>query len=271
MLIFQAMSRDLYSIRMHAQRNGAHLSGAERLVTADALEQAAAALVRRALTHPRGRAQSLRVNIDMVDETRLVRGHLPDVRTLLVADFHQGRQRAAQLLQRAGVGQAAVDMAMNTLARGAAPDRRSMRGAMLVGAQSARRYEPDASRGVRVSRMDLAVGVEGPLSTELARCGIDNMHVREALVLAAKVLAAPGILAELCWSDDPDYTTGYVAAPGLGYVRISELKPRGEERGGRAFFVREPVADLLALLDFLEHQVFLADGIGTVYPSEEPI
>lgn len=271
MLIFLAMSQDLYSIRMHAQRNGAHLSGAERLVTAAALEQTAATLVRRALTHPRGCAQSLRVSIDLVDETRLVRGALPDVHTLQVADFHQGRQRAARLLQSVGVSEAAVSMAMDALTRGAAPDGQSMRGAMLVGSQSARRYEPDAARGVRVSRMDLAAGVEEVLRDELARWKMDTMHVREALVLAAKVLAAPGILAELCWSDDPDYTTGYVAAPSLGYVRISELKPRGEERGGRAFFVQEPVSDLVALLDFLERQLFLADGIGTLHPPQEPI
>lgn len=271
MLIFQAMSQDLYSIRMHAQRNGIHLSGAERLVSADVLEQTAAALVRRALSHPRGGAQSLRLSIDLVDKARLVRGTLPEVRTLQVVDFHQGRQRAAHLLQQAGVGQAVVEMAMKTLAGGAAPEGQSMRGAMLVGAQSARRYEPDAARGVRVSRMDLAAGVEEPLREKLAGYRIDNLHVREALVLAAKVLAAPGILAELCWSDDPDYTTGYVAAPGLGYVRISELKPRGEVRGGRVFFVQEPVADLDGLLDFLERQEFLADGIGTIHPPQEPL
>ena len=35
--------------------------------------------------------------------------------------------------------------------------------------------------------------------------------MREALVLASKVQSAEGIVGELCWSDDPDDTIGYVA------------------------------------------------------------
>jgi 6-carboxyhexanoate--CoA ligase len=84
-------------------------------------------------------------------------------------------------------------------------------------------------------------------------------------VLAAKVLAAPGMVAELCWSDDPDYTAGYVAAPALGYVRFPHLKPAGEERGGRAFFVRRAGLELAALIDHLEQAVLLVDTVGALH------
>ncbi|KIH77192.1 hypothetical protein GFER_08165 [Geoalkalibacter ferrihydriticus DSM 17813] len=256
---------------MHATREGAHLSGGERLVPAGEVEQAAAMLVRRALAHPRGRAQTLRLAVDLVGAAQVVRGRLPDVRTVCVADFHAGRDLAIELLQRSGVSEAAARGALAQLVRGGAPEGKSMRGAMLVGARDGRRYEPDAGRGVRVTRMDLSAAAQARLRAGLAHYALDSIHVREALVLAAKVLAAPGMLAELCWSDDPDYTTGYVASPALGYVRISELKPRGDERGGRAFFVDEQAVHFSDLISFLEQQVFLVEEIGAIHPPQERI
>jgi len=56
-------------------------------------------------------------------------------------------------------------------------------------------------------------------------------------VLASKVASVKGTIAELCWSDDPFYTTGYVASKKLGYVRIPHLKKEGDYHGGRVFFV----------------------------------
>jgi len=79
--------------------------------------------------------------------------------------------------------------------------------------------------------------------------------VREALVLASKVAAGSGIVAELCWSDDPEYTTGYVAS-GHGYIRIPHCKPLGNTVGGRIFFVN-PLADLSMLENYLQHQPVL--------------
>ena len=79
------------------------------------------------------------------------------------------------------------------------------------------------------------------------------------MVLAAKVAAAPGMVAELCWSDDPEYTTGYVASPRHGYVRIPCLKEKNSSNGGRAFFV-SPDADLEALQHFLEEQPVLVQN-----------
>ncbi|WP_305045095.1 6-carboxyhexanoate--CoA ligase [Geoalkalibacter sp.] len=269
MLVFEPMNEVIYSVRMHAERAGAHLCGAERLVAAGRIEETTAALVRRALEHPRGRAEALRLAVDPIDPAAVLRGVLPEVRTFQVPNFSAGRELAARLLHQAGVSPAAGAFALQTLARGAAPDGRSMRGAMLIGALSGRRLEPDGARGVRVTRMDLSPRAEARLQAALAPYGLDRIQVREALVLAAKVMAAPGVIAELCWSDDPDYTTGYVAAPALGYVRITELKPRDDERGGRAFFVKEEQLDMAALLAFLEGQVFVADAVSAVHPPRE--
>lgn len=259
----------LYSIRMHATREGHHLSGAERLAPAWALEELAASLVRRALSHPRGEADVLRLTVEAVAAGEVLRGRLPDVTTVRVSDWRSGRYAARQLLLEAGISPVAADGVMASLAAGAAPGGVSMRGAMLVDAETGARLESDPARGVRASRMDIAPEAEAALRRELLRRGLDNPHVREALVLAAKVAAAPGIAAELCWSDDPDYTAGYVCTPARGYVRFPHLKPAGEERGGRAFFLR-PGGDPEATVRFLERAVILFDEVGTFHPDRTP-
>jgi 6-carboxyhexanoate--CoA ligase len=259
------MTPELFSIRMHASRGGAHLSGAERLAPASELERLAAELLRRALEHPRGAADAVRLSVEAIPPAALGRGRLPDLRTVTVADWRQGRQAALHFLAGAGVAVDAARLAMTALAEGPAPGGCSMRGAMLVDAASGHRLEPDRARGVRASRMDLTPAAEQELRRGLATLGLDNAHVREALVLAAKVLSAPGIVAELCWSDDPAYTAGYVAGPSLGYVRFSHLKPLGEERGGRAFFVRSEGLDLAAFIEHLERSVLLVDRIGALH------
>jgi 6-carboxyhexanoate--CoA ligase len=256
------MSAELFSIRMRASRGRRHISGAEHLAPAAAVETLAEALTRRAMTHPRGGPDDIRISVEAIDPVTLLYRRLPDVTTVRVADVAQGRRAALGELVRAGVAEAAARRAMATLAAGAAPDGGSMRGAMLVDAETGERLEPDRARGVRVSRMDYTAEAAGELRRGLSALGLDNPHVREALVLAAKVLSAPGIAAELCWSDDPDYTAGYVAAPARGYVRFPHLKPRGEERGGRAFFVRREGLELTELIDFLERRPLLVDAVG---------
>ncbi|BCR05743.1 6-carboxyhexanoate--CoA ligase [Desulfuromonas versatilis] len=254
----------MYSIRMHASRQGAHLSGAERLGGRQDLESLAAALLRRALEHPRGEAEQIVLTVEALPAEAVASGRLPDLTTLCVADYRQGRQAALRLLVAAGVREVAASLAIEALAQGASPTGGNMRGAMLVDADSGERLEPDRARGVRASRMDLAPGAELQLRLRLAERGLDNPHVREALVLAAKVLSAPGVVAELCWSDDPDYTAGYVATPFGGYQRMPHLKPAGEERGGRAFFIRRAGLDLPALIDYLEHAALLITEVGRI-------
>ena len=104
-----------------------------------------------------------------------------------------------------------------------------MRGAVLLDADTLERLEPDLERGVRATMMDAAESDSG------AHCSPCKNHYAEAMVLAAKVANAPGLVAELCISDDPDYVTGYIASKTLGYVRIAPLKKVGSPFGGRIF------------------------------------
>src|SRR3972149_5107883 len=74
-----------------------------------------------------------------------------------------------------------------------------------------------------------------------------------AIITAAKVSSCNHVIAELCVSDDPNYTTGYVASKGLGYVRIPHIKSKGNRRGGRAFFVKEGTG-IRGIIEYLERR-----------------
>lgn len=254
---------------MRASRDDAHLSGAERLVDVSTLEKVAAEMTRRALQHAHGQADCIRISIDLVSPDTVLILPLPAMTTIRVPDFRSGRTTALNLLKAAGVAMPAAESALAAIAGGASPSGGNMRGAMLVDAVTGERLEPDSRRGIRVSRMDLTPEAERELRLELEKLGLDRPQVREALVLSGKVLAAPGVVAELCWSDDPDYPAGYVAAPQAGYVRIPALKPLGDNRGGRAFFVRGNRLDLPGLINFLECRPVLFDRPGRFHPDRD--
>ncbi len=257
------MPTQLYSLRMRAERDGGHCSGAERLAAAGELPGLAAELVSRALACSGGPPDAVHCTIDRVTG-ELVRWPLPAVHTLTVSDWRAGRECADALLQRAGVAPSAVSTAMTLLAAGPAPGGRVMRGAMILDAASGERLEADPLRGVRVSRMDLAPEARAAIQAELAAAGLGHRRVVEALVLAGKVLRAPGIVAELCWSDDPAYLAGYVADPRVGYQRISCLKAAGDRHGGRALFVRRQGWDRDACYAYLERCAVLFDAAGPI-------
>ncbi len=267
--IFAHMYDNLNSLRMRAESAGRHISGAERLVSDSELESAAQEMLQRALKHSRGHAELISICVEGVAAESVKNGCLPDLHNNQVVNWQQGRDLAQQLLVSAGVATVAAESAIKMLQQGAAPDGGSMRGAMLVNADTGERLESDRTRGVRASRMDLTEDARDQLCSVLARYQLDNQHVVEAITLAAKVMTAPGIVAELCWSDDPDYIAGYVAADTLGYQRISQMKLSGDERGGRAFFVRCQSNELPKTIDWLENVPLLIGQIGKATLSND--
>lgn len=258
----------LFSIRMRAAQSGEHISGAERIAPALDLATIATAMITRALGHSRGNPDAIRVAIDALPTLAIKDAPLPDITTILVSDLHAGRAAAKAELLRAGVSDAAATAAIATLARGAAPGGKVMRGAMLVDADRGERLESNPGRGLRVSRMDLSAAAHAALTAALQGSGRDTTHLREALALAGKVLLSPGIVAELCWSDDPDYTAGYVASPLRGYVRFPHLKAKGDRLGGRAFFYQRSTFNLAAITAFLEEEPVLFSRIGRIHDDE---
>lgn len=245
----------LYNVRMRAAQEaaheigGRHISGAERLVSKGQVNGVMQNMVERAFSHSRGQADFIHVTVEAVAEQRIRMVALLPITTVEVADVRAGQAAARAALVAAGVRLQAAEAGMNSLLA----LKNSMRGAMLICGVSGKRLDDAAGRGVRVSRMDIDHDIH--FTDWLAKQGFLSQHIREAVVLASKVASAPGIVAELCWSDDPEYTAGYVASSS-GYIRFPRLKPYGSLQGGRVFFVK-PGSNIAEVISYLETQPVL--------------
>jgi 6-carboxyhexanoate--CoA ligase len=239
------------SVRMRAESAGAHLSGGERLVPAAHGPAVARSLLLRASHHAEGMATRVVLTVDVVEERDIRRVPALRVRTLPMPSVCAGREESRRLLGAAGVSGAAAERALALLTRGANPDGGNMRGALLMEKDTGERLEEDPCRGVRVSVVDMAPGDRAWLQAAV-RGRVTGDRFRDALILASKVAAVEGIVAELCWSDDPTYTAGYVASRTLGYVRLCPLKEPDVPLGGRVYFVNTSCFERDADIRFLE-------------------
>ena len=238
----------LFAVKMRAAREGAHISGAERIVKARDIPALAAALAERALHHAKGVPDEIHVKVEAAENIeRLV--SLP-VSTYVTHTPAEGRAVAARLLSSAGITHIDEILARFSETYG-------MRGAMLLDADTLERLEPDPERGVRATYMDAVFNGQD------ARCPSGDVrkknHFAEAVVLATKVANAPGIVGEICVSDDPDYVTGYVATKEIGYCRITTVKEMGDPCGGRIFLYRGPREGVAETIRYLQKQCVLVD------------
>ncbi len=261
------MKTNWFSLRMRAVRCGRHLSGAERIDRAAAIPGLTAQLTERALTHAGGMPDQVHCTVEPLAAAEILHAALPGISGWQVADWMAGRLLAGRLLTEAGVSVKAAQHGFKWLAEGPAPDGGPMRGAMLIDAESGQRLEPDRYRGVRVSRMDVLPETRAIIQRALDAGGLGHHRVLEALVLAGKVLSAKGLVAELCWSDAADYLTGYVAAPGFGYQRVTPLKEAGDQHGGRVLFVDARNWDRAEFITFLEQRPVLLHGVPEIQPA----
>lgn len=222
-----------------------HISGAEGICFKREIQLTIQKYIDRAQTHPRGRPDRIVVSVERLKKTLQSITALP-VTTIRCGSSARARQIIAMLLKSSGVSENAIITALSVL-----QSKESMRGASLVLASSGRRIEPDIQRGVRASRFGIARSAETVLAAQLDIIGINTQTVREALVLASKVASCRDVIAEVCISDDPDYTTGYVASANLGYIRIPHCKKKHDRRGGRIIILREDV-DIRCVIQYLE-------------------
>ncbi len=234
---------------MRASLGGRHVSGAERLVERSRLEETVAELLRRPSAYDR-----IVVTVEEVEKVQSVRESLP-VFSYHLKTVTAGRRFALEKLVASGVPEHIARKGLRLLAEGPAPGGAVMRGAVLLSVESGQRLEEDSARGVRTVRVDWR-------DRERVREQLKEMGMTErtldALALATKNVLC-GVVAELCWSDDPDYTTGYVASERVGYVRIAPLKEEGDPRGGRIYFIR---GDLLPqLVECLERKAVLIESL----------
>ncbi|MFD3450352.1 6-carboxyhexanoate--CoA ligase [Microbacteriaceae bacterium 4G12] len=242
-----------YSVRMRAakggphEQGGKHISGGELLATYENMREAVNHLLEKALTHSRGNPDFMQIQFELMSEPMK---QIPPLKITMnqVQSAEAGQLLAQELLAQARIKREVIDMAYKQLAKHS-----DMRGAILIDVHSGERIDNRQQKGVRVSRMDWLHPNFEAWANHVHESS--STRVKEALVLATKVSAHPATVAELCWSDDPEYITGYVASKTLGYQRISQLKESGDEQGCRLFFV-DCSYDMEDYLFFLEKQPF---------------
>jgi 6-carboxyhexanoate--CoA ligase len=244
---------DYYSLKMRAsqqigegdQKREQHISGAERIVSREAVEAVCSAMARRALTHSKGDPDFINIKIEKVCEKDIQILKALPVTRVDVNSWQQGLDKAFELIDEAAELKD-FRKKLPELLRETFP----MRGAMLYDIATGERLEPDHERGVRATYMDA-----------LRSSDVDSQknHFNEAIVLATKVANAPGMVAELCISDDPEYVTGYVASKELGYVRIMKMKEMGDENGGRIFLFDSRKAKAEECIEYLQKKKVLVN------------
>lgn len=234
------MVKACYSIRMRAaERNPElgekHISGGERIGNKSQIEPIVKQLLKKANNHSRGDADFIQITIEKIAHDQIQYISPLEITTVEAASIEKARSETRKILTSLGVSEHALDVAFHQLS-----SNQNLRGAIILNSKTGLRLDDRGQKGVRVSRIDWQ-DADGDL----------NERVREALALASKVANSPFTIAELCWSDDPDYVTGYVSNRVIGYVRMTPLKRDGCESGGRVYFVSDEV-ELESFINYLE-------------------
>lgn len=234
------MLKACYSIRMRAaercpELGEKHISGGERIGSKSQIEPIVKQLLNKASNHSRGDADFIQITVEKIAHDQIQ--YIPplEITSVEAASIEMAHYEARKILSSLGVSEHALNVAFHQLS-----SHQNLRGAIILNSKTGLRLDDRGEKGVRVSRIDWRDANE-----EL------NERVREALALASKVANSPYIIAELCWSDDPDYVTGYVSNRDIGYVRITPLKKEDCESGGRIYFVSDEV-ELKSFIDYLE-------------------
>ena len=239
------MEEKMYSIKMRAgQKAGQrerHISGAEKIVSEDRLELCCRQLLDRALSHAKGEPDNIHIKIEKVHKQEIQYLDALPVTKYDVDTAEEGISRLRSLLLQSG-----LENADDILAK--LDETYAMRGAMLLHVDTMERLEPKHDRGIRATYMDMADKEDDRR---------EKNHFKEALVLATKVCNHPGIVGEICISDDPDYVTGYFASKRFGYVRITKLKEPGSPNGGRIFLFRGTKEEAKDCMQYMEGQKVL--------------
>ncbi len=241
-----------YSVRMRSAKTGVHVSGAEGIYDISELAGLVKEYTNRAIVHDKGRADEIRLSIEELKELPKRINSLP-LCTLNTKNSEAAKKASSKILSSVGITERAIEEAFNYLNVGL-----TMRGAMLMNIEGVR-LEPDLMRGIRVTRMGIAKKAATDLAKKLGRLGLNNNTVKEALILASKVHKFRMVLGEICISDDPNYTTGYIATRAHGYIRLPRIKKRGVPYGGRAFFITG--GEVKELIKYLQRTPVLINSI----------
>ena len=252
----------MYSIKMRCSKGGSHeeggkhISGAERILREDEVEQELINIYRRAITHERGKPDFINLKIEEIDENEIIYKKRLNINQHDVSSKEEGLNLAKELLIKNTVSKESANKAIKNLL----DLEESMHGAMLIDKDTGERIDNKGIKGVRVT--GIASADIRKYKESLKNDGREGLHLEEALILASKIASCKAVVAELCWSDDPSYVIGYVGTK-ESYERIPILKDKGNPVGGRVFFIDSNQLNddytLEDLIDYLEKQVVLIE------------
>lgn len=238
-----------------------HISGAEKILTEEQVYSSVNALIQRGLHHDKGEADFLNIKIEKANPEDIEYLEALKVTTVDVDNYQDGLMEVDKFLEETGAPSLSKLMPFLEATY-------AMRGAMLLDVRNLTRLEPDPDRGIRATYMDQERdGKKNILNTK--------NHYEEAIVLATKVVNCPGIIGEICISDDPDYVTGYVASKKAGYRRITKLKEKGSGNGGRIFLFDPAKATVEEAINYLQKKMVIVRNVcaldGTVKERQDPM
>ena len=202
------------------------------------------------------------MTIERIDSTKIRKIPALPICTCNVNGENDARAALHALLNHVGIGAKAVLSALNLIESDT-----PLSGAALVDALTGKRLDTVSTGGIRVSRLGIEDTALGSFETA-ASYGPYTYRVIEAVMLASKTASYPGVIAEVCISDNPGYTTGYVSCRGLGYIRIPHIKREGDARGGRVYFIDNRV-DIDSLAEYLQHTPVMIDKFSGNYGIKE--
>lgn len=244
---------NLYSVKMRASKEGKHISGGERIVKEEDIKH----VVNQLLNRPK-EFDFINIKIDKLKKVGYFDKTL-DIHTITFEDIKQANDFASQIISDiTGIDTDTVKKYIDLVHTGASETGENMRGAMVVNTDG-KRVELDKNRGVRTTNIDYED--RNNIIQALLEKGFTE-RTADALAIATKNLNSGCILAEYCISDDPDYVFGYVAT-GRKYIRIYPLKQKGNQKGGRIYFVKKET-DTKKLYRYLEEKSFLIKGLGDI-------
>ncbi|MBF0474045.1 MAG: 6-carboxyhexanoate--CoA ligase [Nitrospirae bacterium] len=239
----------LYSVRMRADDGQRHICGAEGIFHEKEIHKIQSEYLSKALTHTRGKAKNINFTIEELPVVPIMIKSLP-----VCTCGEDARNTIINLLKALKCSNDAIYSAIEIIY-----NQNDLRGAAIIDSNSGLRLDNNKSRGLRAVRFGLTEYASNRLDENIRTFGLVNTRAKEGLQIASKISSCPDVLAELCVSDNPDYTTGYVASNKYGYVRIPNIKEYNSDCGGRVIFTKSKIDNIKK---YLEDTIVLINEIS---------
>ncbi len=266
----------LYSLRMRAFNGQKHLSGGEDIVDKVSLKTRLLELLDQglepSLNQMTAPPHSINIRIDPV--------HTQDIKTISLLPVFCLKTKSLEetwfFLKKAFERLGEVFGIPGTLGYRQAEKLLSDKNDPLTGASlllpDAECLSPNGS-GIRVTHFGIKPSLKNELLQESVIHGLGSgRRFIEALQISSKILSHGKAAFELCLSDNPEYTTGYLSVRGVGYIRLPLIKPAGLCAGGRIIGVLNTFieSDMSEMIGYLTESPVLFTSRNPLSPPEDP-